>query len=148
MGRVGKTMIALSIALAISGCTRLRVGRGYIVDENLVSSVQAGVDNKESVEATLGRPSFVSQFDSNQWYYYARVTRQLAFSSPKGESQTLLRVQFDNAGNVASVSRSGLELAANIKPEGDKTDTKGSDRGFFEDLFGNIGTVGTGGAPQ
>lgn len=136
----------LTVALATTGCSRLRTHQGYVGDEALLSAVQPGVDNKESVEATLGRPTFVGQFDKNDWYYYARDAKQLAFSSPKASAQTVFLVRFDTAGNVVAVNRSGLEKIAKISPEGDKTPTLGRESGFFEELFGNIGTVGAPGA--
>ncbi len=113
-----------------------------MADQVLVSAIQPGVDNKRSVEDTLGRPTFVGQFDKNQWYYVARDTRQLAFARPKPSAQTVLRIEFDDRGNVVGVNKTGVELAVNLSPEGDKTPTLGRERGFFEDLFGNIGTVG------
>jgi outer membrane protein assembly factor BamE (lipoprotein component of BamABCDE complex) len=111
----------------------------------LLSSVQPGVDNKESVQASLGRPTFVGQFDQNDWYYYSRDAKQLAFSQPAAENQYVLKVRFDQAGNVASVSQTGKELISKISPEGDKTPTLGRDTSFFEEIFGNIGAVGAGG---
>ncbi len=142
-----------ALALASTGCTRLRTHQGYIGDETLIQAVQVGVDNKQSVQATLGRPTFVGQFDQNDWYYYGRDSRQLAFSEPKAVAQSVFHVRFDSAGNVAAVNRSGLEKIAKISPEGDKTPTLGRERGFFEEFFGNIGAVGApgaggGGGPQ
>ena len=66
----------------------------------------------------------------------------LAFAAPRPVSQTVLRIKFDDAGNVIAVDRAGLEKIAKINPENDKTPTLGRNRGFFEDLFGNIGQVG------
>ena len=50
------------IVAATSGCASIRDHRGYLVDTALVDSVQPGVDNRLSVERTLGRPTFASQF--------------------------------------------------------------------------------------
>ena len=61
------------------------------------------------------------------------------------ENQYVLKVRFDQAGNVASVSQTGKELISKISPEGDKTPTLGRDTSFFEEIFGNIGAVGAGG---
>ena len=137
----------IGIALASSGCTRLTTRQGYVVDNTLIASVQPGVDNRESVQATLGRPSFVGQFDDKDWYYVARVSKQLAFVEPKPTEQTVLHIRFDEAGNVAAVERTGLEKVASINPSGDETPTLGRDRGFFEELFGNIGSVNAPGQP-
>ena len=133
-------------AALLGGCAAvgLRDHRGHVLDKELVTAVQPGVDNKQSVEATLGRPTFVGQFNANEWYYLSRDTRTLAFRDPKVLDQTVLRVRFDQAGNVTAVDRSGPELIANIDPVGDRTPTLGRQRSFFDELFGGIGAVGQG----
>ena len=57
----------------------------------------------------------------------------------------MLAVTFDEAGNVVSAERSGVDQVARIDPDSDETPTLGRDRGFLEDLFGNIGQVGAAG---
>jgi outer membrane protein assembly factor BamE (lipoprotein component of BamABCDE complex) len=146
--RHGRLLVALGLATLLVGtsaCTRIRTHQGYQVDKLLVDSVQPGVDNRASVEGTLGRPSFVSQFGEQDWYYVSRDMRQLAFSNPKPVAQTVLRVRFDPAGNVTAVDRMGLEQVAHISPAGDKTPTLGRHRSLFDEIFGNIGAVGAGG---
>lgn len=137
---------ALAIVAAaslLSGCTGLKDTRGYYLDDTLVAAIQPGVDNKESVIGTLGRPSFTGQFNDSDWYYVSRATQNLGFQKPRPVEQTVLRVRFDAAGNVASVNRTGIDQIAAINPSSDETPTIGKDKGFFEELFGNIGTVGS-----
>lgn len=143
-----KLAALVGTALLAQGCTQFRGHQGYIGDATLISSVQTGVDNKDSVQGTLGRPTFVGQFSPNDWYYYARDTKQLAFRNPRPTAQTILHVQFDNAGNVIAVNQRGMENIAQLSPEGDKTPTLGRNTSFFEELFGNIGAVGAPGAGQ
>jgi outer membrane protein assembly factor BamE (lipoprotein component of BamABCDE complex) len=136
---------------ATTGCSRIRAHQGYLIDPQLVATVQPGIDNKESVQRTLGRPSFAGQFTDSDWYYVSRDTRQLAFGKPRPIEQTVLHVTFDPAGNVAAVKQIGLEQVASINPVKDTTPTLGRKSGFFEDLFGNIGRVGAiggGGQPS
>ena len=143
LGR-GAALAALIGAAAIAGgCTSIRDHQGHLLDETLVASVQPGVDNRDSVAATLGRPTFVGQFNDREWYYVSRLTRQLAFNMPRPSDTTVLRVRFDEAGNVTEVTRTGMELVANnIRPYGEETPTLGRQRSFFQELFGNIGAVG------
>ncbi len=140
----GLVLAAALGATALSGCTRIRDHQGYIMDEQLAAAVQPGVDNRDSVARTLGRPSFVGQFDQRDWYYVSRQTRQLAFNAPSPHANDVLHVRFDEAGNVERVERTGMELVANIDPSNQKTPTLGSSRGFFDEIFGNIGAVGPG----
>lgn len=135
-------IVAVSLTLTV-GCTRVPGKQGFVIDQQLAATVKAGVDNRASVQGTLGRPTFVGQFDVNDWYYVSRDTRQWAFNSPKASAQTILHVRFDDAGNVASVERKGLEQVASIRPNRDTTPTLGRNRSFFQELFGNIGQVGS-----
>jgi outer membrane protein assembly factor BamE (lipoprotein component of BamABCDE complex) len=113
-----------------------------------VSAVQPGVDNKESVQNTLGRPTFTGTFDQNDWYYVSRRTKNYAFHFPRVNQQTVLHVRFDQAGNVASVERKGLEQVVSIDPMSDKTPTLGRNKSIWDELFGNIGAVGAPGTGQ
>ena len=140
-----RALIALSLgAVLTAGCSSIREHQGYLVDEQLVSAIQPGVDNKDSVTGTLGRPTFTGQFDREQrdWYYVSRETRSAAFTMPRPHQQTVLHVRFDEAGNVQSVQRTGVELAVNIQPDNRATPTLGRHRSLLQELFGNIGAVG------
>ena len=142
-------ILAIGAALALaSGCVPLRQHQGYIIDADLVNAVQPGVDNRASVTQTLGKPTFTSQFagGAGDWYYLARDTHNLAFRTPKAEEQLTLQISFDGAGTVTAIRRGGLDQVASVQPFGKTTPTLGKKRGFFEDLFGNIGAVGAPGA--
>jgi outer membrane protein assembly factor BamE (lipoprotein component of BamABCDE complex) len=143
MSRLGGAVLGLALIVGAGGCSRIRDHKGFVADETLIAAVRPGVDNRESVEGTLGRPSFAGQFDNGQtWYYVARDTRQFAFSRPRPVSTMVLAVHFDATGNVASIDKSGMERIVSIHPDGAKTPTLGRERGFFSELFGNIGSVG------
>ena len=149
-GRTLTTTAMLGVALALTaGCASIKDHRGYYADATLIASVQPGVDNKLSVEKTLGRPTFTSEFGTPSWYYVATNTAQAPFGRPRVTEQSILKVNFDAAGNVSTVGLTGKEKVVRLNPDGDKTPTLGRERSFFEDLFGNIGAVGAGGgAPQ
>jgi outer membrane protein assembly factor BamE (lipoprotein component of BamABCDE complex) len=135
------------LGIALSACTGIREHKGFVIDPTLAEGIQVGIDNKDSVVKSMGRPTFTGQFDPNDWYYVSRDTTQLAFRDPKVTKQTVLRVQFDQAGNVTNVQRTGKELIASVDPSSDKTPTLGRQRSFFEELFGNIGTISQPGLP-
>jgi outer membrane protein assembly factor BamE (lipoprotein component of BamABCDE complex) len=142
MARCGAVVCLAALA---AGCTSYTTHRGFIAEDVLMDSVQPGIDNRESVQKTLGRPTFESQYGEPVWYYVATIMRQAPFASPRIDQETVLAVKFDDGGNVSSVQRSGLDKVVRLHPNGDKTPTLGRERGFLEDLFGNIGRVGAGG---
>jgi outer membrane protein assembly factor BamE (lipoprotein component of BamABCDE complex) len=146
---VSKVATAVAGMAMLSGCAGIttREHRGYVMDEQLTTGIQVGVDNKQSVEKTLGLPTFTGTFEQNDWYYISRDTRSFAFRNPKVTDQTVLHVRFDQAGNVASVNQTDEKLIASINPINDRTPTLGRERGFFDELFNNIGTIRQPGLP-
>ncbi len=150
--RSEKTVSVLKIAafaaltpMLLAGCTSIKDRRGYVMDQALTTAITPGLDNRQSVEGTLGQPSFASQFGDPVYYYVSSTTEQRVFGQPQIEGHEVLKVAFDSAGNVSSVTTAGMDDVRDINPDGDKTPTLGRDRGFLEDLFGNIGAVGAGG---
>lgn len=143
-----KSATAVVGAMMLTGCAlSIRDHRGYVMDEELTQAIQVGTDNKASVERTLGRPTFSGTFADSDWYYLARDTRTFAFRSPRVTDQTVIHVRFDQGGNVAAVDTTDEKLIASIDPSGDKTPTLGREKSFFEELFGNIGTIRQPGLP-
>jgi len=139
--------LVAATGIGLSACSSIRETRGYIVDNVVVDSVAPGIDNRQSVEGALGRPTYVSEYGDKTWYYISNTTKRKPFVRPRTYEQTVLAVTFDAAGNVVTVNRSGMENVAFLRPDGDETPTLGRERGFLEDLFGNIGQVGAGAAP-
>ncbi|PNU03306.1 outer membrane protein assembly factor BamE [Novosphingobium guangzhouense] len=146
--KVAAAGIALAVATLVGGCSSIRDHRGYLIDQALLDSVQPGIDNRMSVEKTLGRPTFESQFGTKDWYYVSQQVKTPPFRKPRTDSQTVLRVRFDAANNVVAVDKRGAEQVARIDPDGHVTPTLGRHRSLLEDLFGNIGAVGAGGMGQ
>jgi outer membrane protein assembly factor BamE (lipoprotein component of BamABCDE complex) len=139
--------LMLGAVALLPGCAAIRESRGYIADPLLVDAVQPGIDNQRSVEGMLGRPTFTSQFGAPTWYYVSSITSQRPFTRPKIRQHLVLAVRFDVSGNVIGVERGGVEKVVYLDPDGDKTPTLGRERGFLEELFGNIGQVGGAGLP-
>ncbi len=129
-----------------AGCSTINDHRGFIAEESLIGGIQPGIDNQQSVEGTLGRPSFISQFGQPTWYYVSSFTKQAPFGRPQIYEHSVLAVSFDEAGNVVGAKRSGVDDVVRISPDSDETPTLGRERTFLQDLFGNIGQVGAAGA--
>ncbi|WP_251566756.1 outer membrane protein assembly factor BamE [Erythrobacter sp. 3-20A1M] len=137
-----------ALALAGGGCTSITEQRGYVFDDTLASTIQPGIDDQRSVAATMGRPSFTSEYGQPTWYYVHNATSRGPLVSARITDSRVLAVRFDDSGNVAAIDRSGMENVVHLSPDGDKTPTLGRERSFFEDLFGNIGSVGAGQGPM
>ena len=144
LGLLKVSTIAL-LGLFGAGCASNLAHKGAVIDPQLASAIQPGVDNKASVQKLLGTPTLAGQFTPNDWYYVSRDTNRLAFRNPRVTKQMVMLVRFDQAGNVASVQRTGRELVLGLNPSGRRTPTLGRNKSFFEEIFGNIASVGSGG---
>ena len=140
-------LLLAGAATTLPACSAIRESRGYIIDPTLTGLIQPKIDNQQSVEGTLGRPTFTSQYGTPTWYYVSSITGQRPFNRPRIREHSVLAVTFDAAGKVTGVKRSGVDQVVFLDPNGNKTPTLGRERGFLEDLFGNIGQVGGGGLP-
>ena len=142
-----KRLAIAAAAIALAGCSTFNTHKGAVIDTQLAASIQPGIDNKASVQKLLGTPSLAGQFTANDWYYVSRDQTQLAFRDPRVTRHKVLHVRFDPAGNVTSIGMTGRELVMNVTPNGRQTPTLGRKRSFFDELFGNIGSVNSGSAP-
>lgn len=146
MQRIVIRSLALAAAAsALAGCASFNVHKGAMIDQQLAASIQPGIDNKDSVQKLLGTPTLAGQFTSTDWYYVSRDQTQLAFRDPRINRHKVLHVKFDQAGNVVSVGQTGKDLAMDVSPTGRRTPTLGRQRSLFDELFGNIGSVNSGG---
>lgn len=137
----------IAFAGLLAGCATNHAHKGAVIDPQLASSIQPGVDNKASVQKLLGTPTLPGQFTPSDWYYVSRDTNQVAFRNPRAVRETVLLVRFDRAGNVASIQKTGKELALGVNPSHRQTPTLGRRKSFFDELFGNIGSVSGAGLP-
>ncbi|MCH8685001.1 outer membrane protein assembly factor BamE [Pedomonas mirosovicensis] len=146
---LAKTLLIAAIAASTVSCTRIKDTKGYLADPQLVAAIQPGIDNKESVSHTLGRPSLQSEFDPNTWYYVSRQTEQLAFLNPKPVKHEVLVINFNDKGVVSKVEKLGMDQIVHVDPSNDKTPTRGRDISVWDQLFGNIGRFSpASGTPQ
>ncbi len=147
LGLLRVTTIACSALLA-GGCAINHAHKGAVIDPRLASAIQPGVDNKASVQKLLGTPTLDGQFTPNDWYYVSRDTNQVAFRNPRVRKELVMLVRFDPAGNVASIQKTGKELVLGLDPTKRSTPTLGRKKSFFDELFGNIGSVSSAGLPS
>ena len=143
----GLNTLTMAAAVLLTGCADTRQHKGVVLDSQLVSAIQPGVDNKDSVAKSMGRPTFTGQFDPNDWYYVSQDTKEVGFTHPNVQKAEVLHVRFDQAGNVASVEKGDKRQIAQVRPMKGSTPTMGRKKSLIDELFSNIGTVGAAGLP-
>ena len=146
MNMTKKAILIVTVAvLALGGCTSRKFVRGYMADEEMISSIKPQVDTHDSVKEMLGSPSSVATFDNDSWYYYSKKSESLAFFKENITELSIIAVRFDDDGYVTVIDRYTLDDRNNVDPVQKTTRTHGRELNFIQELFGNIGRFGAGG---
>lgn len=145
MKKVATAKLAKTVALclvagsALTACGDGRMVRGYVFDKELADAIQPGVDNRQSVEATLGTPTARATFDDQTWYYISTTVRIRPVFWPDAKEHRVLAIAFNDNGVVNDVNNFGLGDMRTISPVDDKTPTRGRKLNFFQQIFGGVG---------
>ena len=99
--------ILLFIFIIISACTNNKVvnNHGIIALEAKSNKIEISKTNKNDVLSIIGKPSSVSMFDENLWFYFERENQnQSVFKLGKSKivKNNVLEVSFDKYGIVTS----------------------------------------------
>ena len=124
---IHKKLLLICIFLIIAACSNKQViknhGMTSLEDKAKIIIVQQS--NKNDVLEIIGRPSTVSLFDSNDWFYIEREKINqsvLKLGKQKVVKNNILEITFDKLGSVENKKLYQLENMNNIKIIKDITD--------------------------
>ena len=138
--RFGSMLLAgMAAALLLVGCTPRIDQRGNKPDEEQVTQINPGVDDKTRVAELIGTPSTVSTFSDKTWYYISKRTETTAFLDPDVTDQEILAIQFDDSGIVENMRVYGQEDGRTIAYVDRTTPTEGNELTLIQQLLGNLG---------
>jgi outer membrane protein assembly factor BamE (lipoprotein component of BamABCDE complex) len=135
----------IALALGTGGCSARKEVRGNYLTDTQLSTIQVGTTNQKTVMRVLGPPSTQGTFDQQVWYYIGRQTEEWAFLDPEVLEQRVVALYFDERGVVEHMERYGANDARTVHIVERETPTSGHKIGFFEQIFSNLGVLGTGG---
>ncbi len=140
-------VVALAVAaVGLVGCTVSVDQRGNLPDPDKLAEIHPGTSTRDDVVKVLGTPSSTGVFDSKDWYYISRKTKQVAFFDPDVLDQQVFIVAFDDKGVVRAVDHKDLKDGQQIEPAPGATPAPGRELTFVEQILGNIGRFNKGGS--
>jgi outer membrane protein assembly factor BamE (lipoprotein component of BamABCDE complex) len=139
------TAAAVALSAMVSGCSARKEVRGNYLTDAQLSTIQPGTTNRETVLRMLGPPSTEGTFDKQVWYYIGRQTEEWAFLNPEILEQKVVALYFNGNGVVEHIERYSENDARRVDVVERETPTSGHKIGFFEQILGNLGVLGTGG---
>jgi len=137
-----KTGLSIAVlGLALTACEPIKTNQGYRLDPEQLAQIEAGVTNKDTVQAIMGSPSSIATFqtEGDAWYYISSKTEHLAFLAKEVTERDVVIVKFDINDVVAEVKDLSKEDGREIEIVERETPTGGRKLGLLEQLFGNLG---------
>jgi outer membrane protein assembly factor BamE (lipoprotein component of BamABCDE complex) len=139
-----RTILVLCLGLAVVACSPRTAIRGNLLTDTQIAQIKAGETDRTAVNRLLGPPSTQGTFDSRVWYYIGRNEKKWAFFNPSVSEQKVVAIYFDEGGIVEHIERYNKDDAREVDVVDRETPTSGRSIGFFEQMFGNLGTFGGG----
>ncbi|QIE55190.1 outer membrane protein assembly factor BamE [Pikeienuella piscinae] len=133
-----------AIVLALGACEPVYVNHGFAPQRAELDNIVAGQDTRGSVMRKLGRPSTVSSFDADTWYFAASKVKKFAFYAPEVIDRKVVAVTFNADGLVTDAKSYGLEDGQIIDLVTRRTPTYGREMTVLQQVFGNLGKFDAG----
>jgi outer membrane protein assembly factor BamE (lipoprotein component of BamABCDE complex) len=131
-----------------AACAPVENQRGYVPDQQAISSIKVGMDTKDTVSRKLGDPSTAATFNNDTWYYISAHVEQNAFFAPRATERNIVAVQFAGDGKVMDIHRYTLADGKVVDFVSRETPTRGREQTLLQQIFNAVpGRVGAPGAP-
>ena len=134
---LGRCLVVLALLLA--ACAPLYSEHGYVPTDDELALLQVGKDTRDSVAATIGRPSASGLLNDEGWYYVQSRWENYGARPPKEITREVVAVTFTPDGIVANIERFGLDRGQIVPLSRRITTTNIKGRGILAQIFGNIG---------
>ena len=142
-GRNVLLWLVLTLTFAIAACVPIYENHGYVPSDKDLSILKVGVDTRETVTATIGRPSAEGLLGDDEWYYVQSRWRTVGAAAPVEIDRQVLAISFNKAGVVANIERFGLDKGEIVPLSRRVTTTNIRGKGVLAQIFGNIGKLNT-----
>lgn len=108
-GRWRTVTLALCVCTALAACSPVYRNHGYVPNEEDLALVVVGESTRDTVAASLGRPSASGLLNDVGWFYVQSRWVHRGARAPQEIDRQVVAITFDEGGTVQNVERYGLE---------------------------------------
>ncbi|WP_179380491.1 outer membrane protein assembly factor BamE [Jannaschia marina] len=144
MGTILKGLLTMALLAGLAACSATYRNHGYVPDESDLQALIVGVDTRDTVETSIGRPATSGVERDDAWYYVQSRVRHYAYRAPKFEERQLVAVSFAQDGTVSNIERFGLERGRVVTLSRRVTETSIRDFGLIRQIIRNFGRINVG----
>lgn len=136
-----KSGIIAVLLLTLAACSATYENHGYIPPKEDLDLVTVGVDTRDTVADSIGRPTSFGVLQEGGWYYAQSRWRYFAYKAPRVIDRQVVAITFDKDGVVENIERFTLEDGRVIALSRRVTESNVKGIGFLRQLLGNIGNL-------
>ncbi len=140
-GRASGIMLLAAIALSVAACTPVFQNHGYVPSDEELALVEVGKDTRQTVAATLGRPTSQGLLNDVGWFYVQSRWRNFGALPPKEVDRQVVAITFSEEGIVQTVERFGLEKGRVVAISRRVTESNIKGLGVLQQIFSNFGRI-------
>lgn len=144
MGAMTRAIVVACLCVVISACTAQFQNHGYTPSDDDLSAVLVGIDTRDSVSETVGRPTSSGVLQDQAWYYVGSRVRTWAFTAPETIEREIVAISFADDGTVANIERFGLEDGQVVTLSRRITETSIREFGLIQNILRNFGRIDVG----
>ena len=139
-----KTGAIGAMLMILGACAATYQNHGYVPTESELSEVLVGVDTRETVGQSIGRPTSFGVLKDGAWYYAQSRWRHFAYKAPQVIERQIVAISYTDDGVVENIERFGLEDGRVIALSRRVTDSNIKGITFLRQLMGNLGNLRAG----
>lgn len=139
--RAWALMLAGGVMIALSACAAVYQNHGYVPSDEELALIEVGRDTRDTVSATLGRPSSEGLLNDVGWFYVQSRWKHFGALPPAEIDRQVVSITFNEEGVVENVERFGLENGQAVAISRRVTDSNIKGISFLKQLLGNIGRL-------
>lgn len=143
VGYMKKAAFGLLI-LAVGACAATFENHGYVPTDTDLEQIIVGVDTRDTVAETVGRPTSFGVLEGGGWYYTQSRWRHFAFTAPKIVDRQLVAITYTEAGTVENIERFTLEDGRIIALSRRVTNSNIKGISFIRQMLSNFGNFNAG----
>lgn len=131
--------LLLGLWIGLAACAATFTNHGFVPRDDELAALAVGVDTRDTVAETIGRPSATGVLRDEAWIYSAYRVRNYTYQAPQVTEREVVAISFDGGGRVSNVERFGLEDGRLVTLSRRVTENSVRDLGFLRQLLRNLG---------
>lgn len=136
--------LAMAFVLMMAACTPIVRNHGYAPSDADLSLLTVGVDTRDTVAETVGRPAAQGLLNDEGWFYVQSRFEHVGPRQPREVDRQVVAITFDQNGTVANIERFGLAEGRVVPLSRRVTESNIKGFSFIRQLLSGIGRFNIG----